>query len=67
MSAITINKKEFLKLIGKKLSDKELDTKLSLLGAPVDTIYDKELEVDITPNRPDWLSQQGLARSMSSF
>ncbi len=67
MSAITINKKEFLRLIGKKLSDKDIDDRLSMMGAPVDAVLENELQVDIAPNRPDWLSQQGLARSLSSF
>lgn len=67
MSAISVNRKEFLKLVGKKLSDKELDNRLSMMGAPVDVVLDTEIQVDISPNRPDWLSQQGLARSLSSF
>ncbi len=67
MSAITINKQELLRLAGKKLNDKDLDNALSMMGAPVDAVLDKELEVDISPNRPDWLSEQGLARSLSSF
>ncbi len=67
MSAITINKKELLRLAGKKLSDKELADRLAMMGAPVDAVLDTELEVDISPNRPDWLSEPGLARSLSSF
>lgn len=67
MSAITINKKAFLQRLGKKLNDKELDDRLSMMGAPVDAVLGTELQVDIAPNRPDWLSEQGLARALSSF
>ncbi len=67
MSAITVNKKELLHLVGKKLSDKEIEDRLSMMGAPVDAVLETELEVDVSPNRPDWLSEQGLARSLSSF
>jgi phenylalanyl-tRNA synthetase beta chain len=67
MSAITIDKKELLKLAGKKLSDKELDDRLSMMGVPVDAVLDTEVQADIAPNRPDWLSEQGLARSLKSF
>lgn len=67
MSAITVTKQELMRLAGKKLPDKELAERLSMMGAPVDAVLDKELEVDIAPNRPDWLSQQGLARSLSAF
>ncbi len=67
MSAISVDKKALLRLIGKKLGDKELEHKLSMMGAPVDAVLDRELQVDIAPNRPDWLSEQGLARSLGSF
>jgi len=67
MSAITVNKNELLKLVGKKLPDKELEHKLSMMGAPVDALLEREVQVDIAPNRPDWLSAQGLGRSLSSF
>lgn len=67
MSAITVDKKELLKLIGKKVGDKELDDRLSMMGAPVDAVLETELQLDIAPNRPDWLSVQGVARSLSSF
>jgi phenylalanyl-tRNA synthetase beta chain len=67
MSAITVNKHELLRLAGKKISDKELENSLAMMGAPVDAVLDTELEVDISPNRPDWLSEPGLARSLSSF
>ncbi len=67
MSTITVNKKELLQAAGKKINDKELENRLSMMGAPVDAVLEHEIEVDITPNRPDWLSEQGLARSLSSF
>ncbi len=67
MSAITVNKHELLRLVGKKLSDRELAERLSMMGAPVDAVLDTEIEVDVSPNRPDWLSEPGLARSLSSF
>ncbi|MEM4247073.1 MAG: phenylalanine--tRNA ligase subunit beta [Candidatus Woesearchaeota archaeon] len=67
MSAIIVNKQELLRSVGKKLGDKELSNALSMMGAPVDAVLETELEVDISPNRPDWLSEQGLARSLSSF
>lgn len=67
MSMVTINKKELIRLLGKKLSDKDIENHLSMMGAPVDAVLENEIEVDIAPNRPDWLSEQGLARSLGSF
>ncbi len=53
--------------MGKQLSDGEIADRLAMMGAPVDAVLEREIEVDISPNRPDWLSGPGLARSLSSF
>ncbi len=43
-----------------------LDPSLKL-GTPVNTLYpgDTKIEVEVTPNRPDWLSMWGIARDVS--
>ncbi len=37
------------------------------LGTPVDQLYpgDTKIEIEVTPNRPDWLSMWGVARDVS--
>ncbi len=37
------------------------------LGVPLDRLFpgDTEIEVEVTPNRPDWLSMWGIARDVS--
>jgi phenylalanyl-tRNA synthetase beta chain len=67
MATITLDKRVLLKLVGKKLTDQELERQLSMLGAPVDAVLEHEVQVDISPNRPDWLSEQGLSRALRSF
>jgi phenylalanyl-tRNA synthetase beta chain len=39
------------------------------VGRPLSDLYpaDTILELEITPNRPDWLSQVGIAREVSAF
>jgi phenylalanyl-tRNA synthetase beta chain len=67
MPTVTFNRKEVEKLIGKKLSLEELKDRISMLGTDLEEITDDEIVVEIFPNRPDMLSEQGFARALSSF
>ena len=67
MPQITINRHEFEKLVGKKLSLEKLKDRISMLGTDLDEVTDDEIKVEIFPNRPDMLSEQGFARAFSSF
>ena len=67
MPTININRKVFEKLVGKKLPIEKLKDRISMLGTDLESINDKEILVEIFPNRPDMLSVQGLARAFSSF
>jgi len=67
MPTVKLNKKVFEKLVGKKLSLSELKDRISMLGTDLEDINNDEITVEIFPNRPDLLSEQGLARALSSF
>ena len=67
MPTITLNKKEFEKLVGKELPLDELKDRISMLGTDLEGIEGNEIEVEVFPNRPDMLSEQGFARAFSSF
>ena len=67
MPTININRKVFEKLVGKKLPTEKLKDRISYLGTDLEEINEKEIIVEIFPNRPDMLSVQGLARAFSSF
>ncbi len=67
MPTININRKVFENLVGKKLPAEKLKDRISLLGTDLETINEKEIIVEIFPNRPDMLSVQGFARAFSSF
>lgn len=66
MATITLNKKDVLKLIGRNISDKDLE-KASMMGTPVEEINANEITVEVFPNRPDLLSEEGFARALSAF
>lgn len=67
MPTITLNKTVLEKLIGKKLPEEELRDRISMLGTDLEKIEGNEIVVEIFPNRPDMLSEQGFARALSSF
>ena len=67
MPKISLDKNEVLKLLGKKVSDKELERSIPLLGTDLEAVKKDSIEVEIFPNRPDMLSEEGFARALSSF
>ena len=67
MPTITINKNVFEKLVGKKLPIEKLKDRISMLGTDLESVSENEIIVEIFPNRPDMLSEQGFARAFSSF
>ncbi len=38
-----------------------------MLGTDLEDVTDDEITVEIFPNRPDMLSEQGFGRALSSF
>jgi phenylalanyl-tRNA synthetase beta chain len=67
MPTITLNRKVFEKLVGKKLPDEELKDRISMLGTDLEKVDKNEIHVEVFPNRPDMLSEQGFARAFASF
>jgi len=67
MPTVTFNKKTVLELLGRKVSDEQLADRISMLGTGFEGINGDEMTVEIFPNRPDLLSEQGLARALKSF
>jgi len=60
MPSVILNKKEVEKILGKKISLEELKDRISMLGTDLDKIENDEIHVEIFPNRPDLMSEQGL-------
>src|SRR3989338_1523077 len=65
MATITFNKKVFEKEIGKL--DEKMQNKIAMFGTTLGSFNDNELEIDVTPNRPDLLSYQGFKRAFLGF
>ena len=67
MPTVTLNKEVLEKLVGKKFALDELKDRISMLGTDLEKIEGNEIIVEVFPNRPDMLSEQGFARALSSF
>jgi phenylalanyl-tRNA synthetase beta chain len=67
MPTINVNKKRVLDLAGLKITDQALREKIPYLGTDLEEVNEKEIIVEIFPNRPDLLSEEGFARAFSSF
>jgi len=65
MANIKIPRKRFEKEIGKL--DKAMQSKVALFGTTLESFDDKEIELEIFPNRPDLLSYSGFKRSFLAF
>jgi len=61
MTVVRFSRKLFEKEIGKL--DESMQERISMFGTPVEAVTDEELEVDVTPNRPDLISYQGFKRN----
>jgi len=67
MPVITVDRKDFCRLLGKDISIDEIEQKLPMLGVAWEGVEGEEFSIEINPNRPDMLSVEGLARTFSSF
>jgi len=45
----------------------EIEEKISLFGTPVESLTNREIEIEVFPNRPDLLSMHGFLRAFQAF
>jgi len=67
MPTIELDRNVVDKLVGKKLKDEDLKERMAFLGTDLEELTNDKIIVEIFPNRPDMLSEQGFARALSSF
>lgn len=67
MAGVIFSKKRVEAIVGKKLPADQFEERLSLMGVGVDSVNGDDLVLELTPNRPDYLHEQGLARAFRSF
>ncbi len=67
MPTVTLNRKVFEKLLCQKLTDAQLKDRIAMIGTDLEELTEKEIIVEVFPNRPDMLSEQGFSRAFRSF
>ncbi|MEM2315962.1 MAG: phenylalanine--tRNA ligase subunit beta [Candidatus Nezhaarchaeales archaeon] len=68
MPTISINRDDLLKLVGKgDLSDNELAEALELIKAEVKVLGQSEIILEVTADRAEMFSTEGIARSLKGF
>lgn len=67
MPTVKLNRKVVEEIIGIKVPEEKLKERIAMLGTDLEEINKDEIIVEIFPNRPDLLSEQGFARAVSSF
>jgi phenylalanyl-tRNA synthetase beta chain len=65
MPVITLSASDLKSLIGKPVPDDQLETVLPLIKCEIETWDDDEVKVEVTPDRPDLLSTEGIARQVA--
>lgn len=67
MAIIEVDRADLEKLIGKKLTIKDIEENIPVFGCPLEKIDGNKLYYEIFPNRPDMLSVEGFARALGMF
>src|SRR3989344_3693920 len=66
MPTINLKRKSVESLLGRKLSPLDIE-KIPMLGVSLEFINNEEIVIETFINRPDYLSEQGFTRALSSF
>jgi len=67
MPVITFEYEDLYKLLGMDLPQEQLIKLLPMIGSDIDDYDDNEIKVEFFPNRPDYLSIEGVARTLKGF
>lgn len=67
MPVITFDYEDLYEVLGKEIPKDELIKLLPMIGSDIDDYDDKQIKVEFFPNRPDYLSVEGVARTLKGF
>lgn len=67
MPTITYNKKELVNLVGRKISDEQLEEVINLVKPNVEKMEGNEITIEHTADRPDLFGVEGLARAIADY
>lgn len=67
MPVIDVNIEDFMEMLGREVTIKELQDRLPMMGTGWEGVTDEGFALEVFPNRPDLLSIEGLARAYASW
>ncbi len=67
MPVITFDYEDLYKVLGMEIPKDELIKLLPMIGSDIDDYDDEQIKVEFFPNRPDYLSVEGVARTLKGF
>ncbi|MCK4328117.1 MAG: phenylalanine--tRNA ligase subunit beta [Candidatus Diapherotrites archaeon] len=67
MPTFEVSKDKLVKRIGRPISDEKLADRIAMMGAVVEKMDGDTWTIEAFPNRPDLLSEEGLARALRGF
>jgi phenylalanyl-tRNA synthetase beta chain len=65
MALVKFNKKLFEKEIGK--IDEKMQNRIAMFGTTLENMGEEDIEIEVSPNRPDLLSYHGFKRAFLGF
>lgn len=67
MPIIEVSASDLKRLIGRQVADSELETVLPLNKLEIDEWEEDRIRIEVTPDRPDLMSAEGIARQVSAW
>lgn len=67
MPVITFDYQDLYEILGREIDKDKLIRLLPMIGSDIDNYDDEEIKVEFFPNRPDYLSVEGVARTLKGF
>ncbi len=67
MPVITFDYQDLYQILGMEMDKEELIKILPMIGSDIEDYDDKTIKVEFFPNRPDYLSLEGVARTLKGF
>lgn len=64
MVVVSLHHRELSRLLGKRVSKGLLQERLPMMGAALEGVEDDTIKVEISPNRPDLYSVEGVTRAL---
>ncbi len=67
MAVVEFKRKTLQELVGKKLTEEDLEHTVPMMGCDVEEVNKETVKYEVFPDRPDILSEEGFSRALRYF